>query len=315
MSSNKKTFWRVVKLGQQNFWRNRSLTLGATLLMTLTLTMISVSLLMTFILRDTAESIRSKLDITIYFRNDAIKDDQIQQLAEKIKKVDGVVAVDFLDKNEALAIFKRLPINDNIKSPVDEKNNPLPRSILVDTENPDEIAGVINSIDSVDSGELICSECVSYDQNKERVEKVISATRFVQLIGIGLSVFFGVIAIFNVYNIIRITITTRSDEIEIMRYVGASNMFVRGPFIVEGIMYGLIGTIFTTSFLLIMAKLSFGSSTSTGGNSFSLSNLLGIDLYTYLVTHIWQLVIIQFTVGSLLGVVVSLISIRKFLKA
>ncbi|MBI4948293.1 ABC transporter permease [Candidatus Berkelbacteria bacterium] len=315
MSSKSKTFWRVAKLGHQNFWRNRWLTLGATLLMTLTLTMISVSLLMTFILRDTAESIRSKIDITIYFRNDAIKDEQIQQLAEKIKQVNGVIAVDFIDKSEALAIFKRLPINDNIKSPIDEKNNPLPRSVLVDTQNPDDIQAVVNNIDSIDSNDYICSECVSYDQNKEKVDKVISATQFVQLIGIGLSVFFGVIAIFNVYNIIKITITARSDEIEIMRVVGASNMFVRGPFIVEGILYGLIGTIFTTSFLLLMAKLSFGGGSTTNSSGFSISNLLGIDIYTYLVTHIWQLVAVQFLAGSVLGVVVSLISIRKFLKS
>lgn len=308
------TFNRIFKLGWNNFWRNRWLTLGATLLMTLTLTMISVSLLMTFLLRDSASTIRSKIDLTVYFRDDAVADADIQGLGSRIGIAANVASVHFINKAEALQIWNRLPINENIKKPVTATNNPLPRSLAIKTTNPDTIPTVVGEVQTADTGHLICSECVSYTQNKDTVNRLVSVTRFVQLGGLGLSLFFGVIAIFNVLNIIKITITARADEIEIMRFVGASNAFVRGPFVIEGIMYGLFATIITTVFLVAVAALA---SHSLGNSSGALAffQLINIDLLRYVLNHFWILVGSQLTIGILLGVVVSLFSLRRYLRA
>lgn len=316
LSKRRQSFYRVVRLGVVNFWRNRWLTLGATLLMTLTLTMISASLLMTFLLRDSADSIRSRIDITIYFRDDAVEDAKLTALASRIKKVDHVLEVKYLDKKEALSIFNRLPINEEIKKPVSESNNPLPRSVLVDTDDPDQIPAIIKGIESVDSERLICGECVSYVQNQNTVNQLISATRFAQRAGIFLSLFFGIIAIFNVYNIIKITISARSDEIEVMRYVGASNMFVRGPFMVEGVLYGVFGTLLTTLFLLVVSRsISAYAAQNGGNNAVSSLQLIGIDVYGYLLKYLGLLVVTQLVIGVVLGVLVSIISLRRYLKA
>lgn len=302
------SFGRIIKLGYVNFWRNRWLTLGATLLMTLTLIMISVSVVLSLMVRDTADVIRSKIDLVIYFRDDAVPDTSIITLGEQIKQLPNVLDVHFVTKQEALAIWNRLPFNENIKRPVTTDNNPLPRSLQVDTDNPDKIQAVVMAVEGLDTGKLICTECVSYAKNKDTVNRLVSVTKFVQRAGLFLSLFFGLIAIFNVLNIIRITITARSDEIEIMRYVGASNTFVRGPFIVEGILYGLLGTVMTTIFLLIIAKL-----VSPYINvAFS---VLNIDFFGYIVRNLPSLVLLQLIVGVLLGTIVSVISIRRYLRA
>lgn len=310
MSSNGNN-WRIVKLGLVNFWRNRWLTLGATLLMTLTLTMISVSVLMTYLLHDTATAIGSKIDLTIYFRNDSVVDLKITDLGDRIKTLPNVVSIHFVNKAEALQIWGRLPINDNIKKPVTVDNNPLPRSLEINTTAPDDIQAVVNNVASVDKDKIICDECVSYAKNKDTVERLVSVTKLVQRAGLFASLFFGIIAIFNVMNIIRITIMARSDEIEIMRYVGASNAFVRGPFVIEGILYGLFGTIITTAFLLLTAKVVSGY---VGDTALSFLQLVNIDIYQYVVSHLLYLVLIELGVGVVLGIVVSFFSIRRYLK-
>lgn len=310
MSSNPvETFLRIIKLGNKNFWRNRWLTLGATLLMTLTLVMISVSVLFSFIVKDSANQIRSKIDLTIYFRDDKVKDQAIEDLGVRVESNSEVVGVKFVDKTAALERWRRLPINKNIKDPVNEKNNPLPRSLEVDTSNPELIEALVPKIVSQDSDNIICEECVSYSKNRETVNRLVGITKFVQRTGVLLSIFFGIIAIFNVLNIIRITIIARSDEIEIMRYVGASNAFIRGPFVVEGIFYGVFGTVITSVFLLLSALL-------LGPYLDSLAfSLLSMGFYDYVVAHIWYLVIVQLLIGVILGVVVSSVSMRRYLRA
>ena len=174
--------------------------------------------------------------------------------------------------------------------------------------NPDNIQSLVETIAVEDSQKIVCDECVSYSKNKETVDRLLSITRFIQRAGLFLSLFFGLIAVFNVMNIIRITIGARSDEIEIMRYVGASNAFVRGPFIVEGILYGVLGTIFTTIFLLIIAKFVSPSVDTVFAN-------FGVNFFQLILVNLWTLIGIQIAIGVLLGVIVSSISVRRFLKA
>lgn len=309
------SFLRVIKLGYNNFWRHRWLTIGATLLMTLTLTMISISLLITLIIRDTTEAVREKISLTIYFRNDAISDERILMLRERIKQLPDVISVDFIDKKRALEIFKRLPINEDIKQPLGEEYNPLPRSLEIKTADVEQLEIMKTRIESADSEKIICSTCVSIDRNKEVVDRLVRGTRTIQWIGWLFGLFFGLIAIFNVYNIIRLTIQARADEIEIMRFVGASNTFTRGPFIVEGIMYGLIATTLTTLFIPILIKIVSVIGSARGFGVSDAIGVLGTDLSSYVLTNLPTLIVVQLIVGVVLGVAVSLFSIRKYLRA
>lgn len=302
------SFIRIIKLGYVNFWRNRWLTLAATLLMTLTLTMISVSLVLTLVVKDLADTIRSKIDVTVYFRDDSINDTEITALADRLGRQPNIASTEFVDKTEALTIWNRLPINETIKKPIGPSYNPLPRSIQIKAVNPDDIQSVVTAVELTDEKKIVCTECVSYGKNKDTINKLLSITRFVQRAGLFLSVFFGIIAVVNVLNIIRLTITARSDEIEIMRYVGASNTFIRGPFIIEGMLYGILGTIFTTLFLIIIAKL-------ISGDVDTVFEVFGVNFYGLVMANIWTLIAVQLIIGVILGIIVSWISIKRYLKA
>lgn len=313
MSSSRATLMRIVRLGHVNFWRNRWLTLGATLLMTLTLTMISVSVVVSYVVRDTTNVVRDKIGVTIYFRDDTVPEEKILALKDRVVELPNVVEVVFISKKQALEIFQRLPINEDIKSPVDQEFNPLPRSLEVRLSDPDRIEAIQQGIQTADQEKIICSECLSLSQNKEVVNQLIQGTRAIQQAGWLLSLFFGVIAIVNVLNIIRLTIAARSDEIEIMRYVGASNSFIRGPFVVEGMLYGILGTVLTSLLLPGLVRIWVGSTAGTGLSG--MFSVLGTDAFSYLMSKLPVLIGIQLALGVGVGVLVSLISIRRYLKA
>ncbi len=179
--------------------------------------------------------------------------------------------------------------------------------------NPDYIEAVRSGIEAADTDKLICSECLSLAQNKETVDRLVRGTKVIQQAGWLLSIFFGIIAIINVLNIIRLTISARSDEIEIMRFVGASNAFTRGPFIIEGILYGVVGTIITSILLPALVLASLGTAAGQGvSNMFS---VLGTDALSYIIARLPILIGLQLLLGVGVGVLVSLVSIRRFLRA
>lgn len=303
------SFMRILKLGLKNYWRHNWLTFGATLLMTMTLTMISVFLILTFLVNDTVKIVRDKIDVTIYFRDDSVSNDKITTLSNKIKTLENVKKTDFIDKDKALEIFGRLPLEQSIKDPINKDYNPLPRSIIIKTNNPDKIQTMVEEIQAVDSEKIICDTCFSNAaaKNKESEVKLSQLTGLVNKAGLSLIVFFILIAIINVSNIIKISIRARSDEIEIMRYVGASNGFIQGPFVIEGMLFGIFATIITMIFILIVAKIA----EPYFNGAFS---VFDIDLFDYVLNHSWKLIGIQLLIGVLSGMILSFFSIRRYLK-
>ncbi len=300
---------RIIKLGLKNYWRHSWLTFGATLLMTMTLTMITVFFVLSFLVNDTVRLIKDKIDVAIYFRDDVVEDNAIIDLSKSIKKIDNVKNVEFISKNKALDIFGKLPLDSSIKDPITEDYNPLPRSIIIKTNDPEKIQAMVEKIKLVDNNSLICDTCFSNSaiKNKETEQKLSKFTSLVNKAGLALVGFFIVVAIVNVLNIIGISIRARSDEIEIMRYVGASSGFIQGPFMIEGILYGIFGTIITTVFILLIAKIA--QPYFLGAFS-----IFEINLFNYVWGHIPRLIGIQAIIGVFSGIILSLISIRRFLK-
>lgn len=316
MSSSVLSFKRVIKLGWANFWRNRSLTIGATLLMMLTLLMIGLSLLISYTVRDTSEIVRSRIGLTIFFREDSLSSEKINQLSSRIQTLKGVESITFVSKEDALGVFNRLKINEDIKKPLGSQFNPLPRSLEIKLNDVSNIEEVVADIEQQDSEKIICSDCLSYKKNKDVVEKLVTGTRLAQQIGWLLSILFGLIAIFNVSNIIRITINARADELEIMRYVGASNWFVRGPFMVEGVICGVLGTLGASAILYIGAKLLTPYWEASQQNSASaILSFMGVSLDQYMISNLGMIILVQLTVGVVVGLLVSYMSVRRYLRA
>ncbi len=299
------TSGRIFKLGMINFWRNRWLSLAATLIMTLTLLIISAFAIMTIVIGKTTDSIRSKMDISVYFYDSASIDD-IVALQRNLAARSDVKEVKYISKEEALAIFKEQQQGKKVAEIINPDENPLPRSLevkAVEAENLDQIASFIGQ----DEFKSIIHN-ISYQENKIVIERLIGITSFLKKMGWIFSGVFVLISILVILNTIRLTILTRKDEIEIMRLVGASDAFIKVPFIVEGFLYGFLATILATIFIRIgvavvapMMERYLGIEMSLRMTRFFSGNFLTI-------------IGLELLVGIVIGIGCSLISIRKYLK-
>lgn len=299
------TFLRVLKLGLVNFWRNRWLSLAATLVMTLTLLIISIFTMMTLVIGKTTDSIRDKMDITVYF-NDSAMVDQVVDFQHKIAARSDVKEVKYVSKEEALEIFKSQQAGKNVANLIDPNENPLPRSLEVKAMKAENLDQVAQFLDQKEFKPMIHS--ISYKENKVVIDRLIGITTFLKKIGWIFSSIFVLISILVILNTIRLTILTRKNEIEIMRLVGANDSFIKVPFVIEGLLYGIIATIVATILIKIGMQIMtplmdqyLGISVSQQMNRFFSGNFLSI-------------IGLEFLVGIVIGVGCSLISIRKYLK-
>jgi len=251
---NIQTAKRVSKLGIINFWRNRWLSLAATLIMTLTLIIIGIFAILTIVINKTTDSIRNKMDISVYF-NDSAPIDDIVGLQQTLATRGDVKEVKYISKEEALEIFKTQQEGKKVANLIDPNENPLPRSLEIKAnkaENLDSIAAFV----AQDKFKTAIHN-ISYQDNKTVIERLIAFTSFIKRTGWAFSILFVLISILVILNTIRLTMYSRKDEIEIMKLVGANDTFIRVPFIIEGILYGVIATIL--AIILIRIGVSIAS--------------------------------------------------------
>ena len=301
---DKVSMGRIAKLGLVNFWRNGWLSFAATFIMTLTLLIISVFLIFNLVINTTTESIKTKIDLSVYF-DDSATDVQIRDLKFNLEQMSEVKQITSIDKNEAYKRWQEMQKNEKIRSLVTEENNPLPRSLEIKTVSPESLEKVANIVSREEYKPFVRK--VSYQENKLIVEKLINITSFSKKIGLILSIVFLIISILVIFNTIRLTIFTRETEIEIMRLVGASDSFIRTPFLIEGALYGVFATIL--SLFLIWLGLHFVSP--------MISRYLGevsLNLEEYFLTYLPWIAFMELIGAILISVICSIISIRKNLK-
>lgn len=298
------TFYRITKMSLVSFWRNRWLSLAATLIMVLTLITISFFVSLMLITNKTTESLRDKVDMSVYFEDSATKD-QINAIQNILLSREDIKSVDYISKEKALEVWRqRNQENANIRDLISDTDNPLPRSLEIKTVNPEDLDKINSFLDSKDYKPLIKE--ISYKKNKQLIDRLVKITNFLKIAGWSMSLVFVLISILVIYNTIRLTIFARSDEIEIMKLVGASDLYVRGPFIFEGMGYGLIGAVVSSIIFFFAFRLIVPSAENYLGLTNLNSNYLGINL---------ALIIgLQFLVGLMLGIFCSVLAIKKHLK-
>lgn len=297
------TLFRITRTSILSFWRNRWLSLAATLIMVLTLFIISIFLSLVLITNKTTESLREKVDLIVYF-NDSTTNDQIMSIQNVLRNRSGVKMVQYISKTEALDRWKdRNKDNEKIRDVINETDNPLPRSIEVKTQNPEDLEEIYTYLSSNEYKPLVSK--ISYQQNRTLIDRLIKMTKFVKISGWSLSVLFVLISILIIYNTIRLTIFARSEEISIMKLVGGSDWYVRGPFIIEGIGYGFVGAFISSIIFFFTYNITVPKAESYLGLTNINSNYLGMNLVI--------LISIQFLIGILLGTFCSVLAIRKHL--
>lgn len=298
---------RIIKAGLLNFKRNGIVSWASVLVTTITLLVISSIILLQAVLQFSLDQIKNKVDVTIYF-NVATPEDKIFTLKESIEKLPEVAEVTYTSADEALSIFRARHENDypTIQALDEIGENPLGAYLNVrakEVSQYESIAKFLKSDDALVQGTLSVIDKVNYYQNKLVIEKLNKVIDGAQRLGFILTLILVTISIIITFNTIRLTIFISKEEIGIMRLVGASKMAVRGPFMVEGAMYGVVATVLTM-FILFPATLWFSK---------NMTGFLGIDLKSYYFSNFAQIFIIVLFCGISLGVISSFLAIRKYL--
>ncbi len=294
---------RIVKAGFINFWRNGWVSLATILVMVITLFVLGALIFGRTLLNSALAQIENKVDITVYFKTDAAENDIIA-IKDRLSKMDEVKEVDYVSADEALQEFRDRHIdNALITQSLDELGqNPLGANLNVKAKDSSQYESIsrfleASAISSIDK--------INYGQNKvviDRLSNILAASRNT---GIGITLVLSIIAVLVAFNTIRLAIYTSRDEIAVMKLVGASSRYVRGPFLVEGVMHGIFAGFITmllfyplTLWLGPLAEQFFG----------------GPNLFAYYISNFFQLFGILILVGVFLGSVSSLIATRRYLK-
>ena len=305
------SFYRVLKSGGINFLRNLSLALPAIAVMAVTLFISLFLFIANTTLNNTINQISNKIDVSIYL-SDNITPKQLSNFENKLRQLSNVKNVQYVSKDEALAIYKAENSNNqSLLAAIDETNNPLPASLAVAPVDINKIQDIKNFINQKEFVKLQDSQLgTSYSgDRKQAIDRIAVATKVLReagLVGIGIFAFVSALIIFNT---LRMAIMNRKDEITIMRLLGARTWFIRGPFIVESVIYGIISALIS----VVGIKLIFVIS----ANSLQASSLGLLDIgysSSYFNNHFWVLLCLQLLLGILLGSIFAYIATRRFLK-
>ena len=257
--------------------------------------------------RSQLTQVRSKIDLSIFLSDDATKD-QIQALQSKIGGIENVTAVNYVSKTDALERLKNSSTEgEKLAKSAQEIGNPLPASFEVKLVNIDQISSSNGNIKSLEEATIITDTSLdNRDENRQGVvENVISISNSVSRIGAILSILFLIIALMIIFNTIRMAIFTRREEVEIMKLVGATKWFIRGPFLVEGTLYGIFGAILSLAILIPFTRAVSPFLTDKLGAGSTLD---------YFASHFLAVSGSMFAIGILIGIISSWLALIRYLK-
>lgn len=293
-----------LKQSLQGFVRNLSTTLGSIITIFLSLLIIGVFLIAAAVIDNVVQSVENEVSITAYISDDA-EDEQVQAMQDYISKLNGVSSISFTSKEEALENFRSMSSNADI---VDELGgNPLPASINIELSDPQLVQNVADAIENSDTFQEIADESNPADSLKygqRTVERLFSVTNFVRYIGIFLIALLVFIALVFINNTIRLAIMARRKEIAIMRLVGASNGFIRGPFLMEGALHAVIGAVLAVVCLELVHR--FALPALQGSLAF-----LPIEVGDATFYFIYLILLVA---GLIIGLIGSAVAMRRYLK-
>ena len=306
-------FWmklkRVLRTGFFNFWRDTTVTLASVLIMMVTLLVIGLISFSSALLDTTLTELKNKIDINVTFITSA-KEEDILNIKHSIESLPEVLLVTYISRDEALVLFKERHSNDQaILSALDELGeNPLGGVLNVRARDPSQYASVAEFLEGgnvLSSAGIPVIDRVNYFQNKVAIDRLTQVIASADWLGFIAMLFLAVISVLIAFNTIRLTIYLARDEISVMRLVGASTTYIRGPFVVVGIIYGIVAGILT---LLLLLPVTYWLGTTTE-NFF-----VGFNIFSYYLRHFLEIAFIIMTSGVFIGALSSTLAIRKYLK-
>lgn len=303
------TFSRIITTGMVNFVRNSWLAIAAMAVMVVTLTIILFSLIANATFTNTIKQITDKIDVSVYLK-DSITEEQTDKLLRDIKNLPNTEKVTYVSKQEVLARYiEQNADNPELLSAVSSTDNPLPATIQIKPRDLNKLDDIKKYLSKQEIAALQSDEPSYSGDRKEAIDKITHATNIMQRAGIVAVLIFALISVLIIFNTIQMAIFNRRDELTIMRLLGASTGYIRGPFVVESIIYGISSALL--SILLIHTMFVAANSTLQATSL----GLLDINYSSeYFKEHFWKLLSLQLVVGILIGAVSSTVATHRYLK-
>lgn len=299
------SFGRITNTGFHNFVRNAWLSTSAVAIMVVTLTIILSSTILNSALTDTVDDIAQQITVSVYLK-DGAEDATLNELKEALEANDNVVDVNYVSKQDALAIFQEQNSDDSTLLEVFALTgtDTLPASYEVtvrDLSNIDSIVAVTEEerfLAAVD-------ETSVNEARKESIDNIAKAQDFITIAAIGAAAIFAGISILIIFNTIRMAVFTRSDEIEIMKLIGATPRYIRGPFLFEASMYGVMAGIIST---VVVYSILLGLGPRVK------NQLLIEPTIKMFSDNFFLVLLLAIIMGSLIGLLSSMFSLSRYLR-
>jgi cell division transport system permease protein len=298
------TFLRIIKYGFQSFWRNGWLSAATILIMVLALITMQGLILFDVITSTTADAIKDKIDIAVYFKRGSAEDD-ILTLKRSIEKLSQVKNVEYVSSADALEQFKAEHAGDaTINQALAElSQNPLLASLSVKANDSNDYGAISAYLEKNAEAGLI--EKVTYSQHKGAIDRLNNLVDTLNGAGLVVTLFLAFTASLVAFNTIRLAIYSNREEIGIMRLVGGSNTFIKGPYLVTGVLYGFFGALVAILFMAPIVNMI---------DPYVVGLVPEVHIEAYFYSSIFGLFFYLLLFGSALGVVSSWIATRRYLK-
>lgn len=298
------TLSRIFGSGIQVFRRNSWVSAATVFIMAITLFMFSGLFIFNFLTRQVIAIIQDKIDVSIYFVSQ-VDEGQILKARDILNQLPEVERVDFISRTEALERFQeRHRGNEVLVQALEELgSNPFQASLNIKAKNASQYAAIATFIESSPFKDQIAK--INFAENQLVIERLNRVVGGVQRAGLAVGLVLAVLAILVTFNTIRMAIYSFREEIGIMKLVGASNWFARGPFLVVGILAGVAASLVALTVFWPVVALA-----SPKVAAF----IPGVDLYGFVKAHFVTIFGLQTLVGIALGILSSWFAMNKYLK-
>lgn len=301
---------RVARYGFVGFIRNGFVSLAAVLIMVITLSVLAGLMFSGAALSSVLKQLTEKVDVTIYFTT-AASDADISQVKQSLEALPEVASVTYVTRDEALAAFAERHKNDQLTmQALDELGeNPLGASLEVrakETSQYEAIAEYVEAQQQSGTSPGTAIDKVNFYQNKTAIDRLTTIIDTSRTLGVVLAAIFGVATVLIAFNTIRLAIYTTRDEIGVMNLVGASHWFVRGPFMIAGVLYGVVSGVMVLVILYPLAAWIGPGSERFFGT---------FNVFDYFIGSFPLIFLVIMGSGVALGALSSFLAVRRYLKA
>ncbi len=295
---------RVFRYGLQSFWRYGSLSAATIVVMILALLLMQSLMFFDVVTEGAVASLQDKIDIAVYFKLEA-PEDAILQIEKALEGLEAVKNVEYVSRDRALEIFKEAHKDDaTITQALAElEDNPLRASLNIKAKDPRNYSAIADYLQN--DAFLPVIEKVTFTQNRAAIERLNKIIDTMNRVGLALTIFLAFTACLVAFNTIRLAIYSNREEIAIMRLVGASNLFIKGPYIVNGMIYGFLGA--------IIALIIAAPAVNFAAPYFS-AVIAEVNLETYFYQNLGSLFLTLSLIGIGLGIISSWVAIRRYLR-